>query len=71
MMGQLVWNGIVAGSIYALTALGFVIIYRTVKFFHFAHGAVYTAGAYLAYMLYVKWHWPIGLSFFLPQRWRA
>ena len=44
---QLIANGIIAGSIYALIALGFTIIYRTVRFFHFAHGVVYTAGAYL------------------------
>jgi len=49
MIQQLILNGIIAGGIYALIALGFTIIYRTVKFFHFAHGVVYTAGAYLAY----------------------
>jgi branched-chain amino acid transport system permease protein len=31
--------------------LGFTIIYRTVRFFHFAHGVVYAAGAYLAYSI--------------------
>ncbi len=49
LFAQLLVNGIIAGSIYALVALGFTIIYRTVKFFHFAHGVVYTAGAYIAY----------------------
>ncbi len=48
MIQQLMLNGLIAGSIYALVALGFTIIYRTVHFFHFAHGVVYTAGAYLA-----------------------
>ncbi len=51
MLSQLVINGTVAASIYALIALGFTVIYRTVKFFHFAHGIVYTAGAYLCYTL--------------------
>lgn len=51
MIQQLILNGIIAGSIYALIALGFAIIYRTVRFFHFAHGVVYTAGAYLAYTI--------------------
>lgn len=54
MLQQLLLNGIVAGSIYALVALGFALIYRTVRFFHFAHGAIYVAGAYLAYTL-VAW----------------
>jgi len=49
MVQQLIVNGIIAGGIYALIAIGFTIIYRTVRFFHLAHGVVYTAGAYLAY----------------------
>lgn len=49
MFNQLLLNGIIAGSIYALIAIGFTVIYRTVKFFHLAHGVVYTAAAYLAY----------------------
>lgn len=49
MLQQLLMNGLIIGSIYALLALGFTIIYRTVKFFHFAHGVIYTTGAYLAY----------------------
>lgn len=46
---QFFLNGIIAGSIYAFIAIGFAVIYRTVKFFHLAHGVVYTAGAYFAY----------------------
>ncbi|MEE8186740.1 MAG: branched-chain amino acid ABC transporter permease [Nitrososphaerales archaeon] len=49
MINQLITNGIIAGSIYALIAVGFTIIYRTVRFFHLAHGVVYTAAAYAAY----------------------
>ncbi|MDP2754517.1 MAG: hypothetical protein Q8P40_09035 [Nitrospirota bacterium] len=37
MFNQLFLNGIIAGSIYALIALGFTVIYKTVRFFHFAH----------------------------------
>lgn len=66
MIYQLILNGIIAGSIYALIALGFTIIYRTVKFFHFAHGVVYTAGAYLAYTFISFGLNPI-ICFFLPQ----
>jgi branched-chain amino acid transport system permease protein len=53
MFQQLLLNGIIAGSIYALVALGFTIIYRTVKFFHFAHGVVFAAGAYFAYTFFI------------------
>lgn len=53
-MIQLLINGLIVGSIYALVALGFTIIYKTVRFFHFAHGVIYTAGAYCAYSLSVS-----------------
>jgi len=49
MIQQLIINGVISGSIYVLIALGFAIIYRTVRFFHFAHGMVYACGAYTAY----------------------
>ncbi len=65
MLQQLILNGIIAGSIYALIAIGFTVIYRTVKFFHFAHGVVYTAGAYFAYTLIISLHLNFALSFFL------
>ncbi len=65
MFKQLLLNGIIAGSIYALIAIGFTVIYRTVKFFHFAHGVVYTAGAYFAYTLIISLQLNFALSFFL------
>jgi branched-chain amino acid transport system permease protein len=59
MLEQLIVNGVVAGAIYSLVALGFALIYQTTKFFHFAHGGVYTTGAYLAYAFIVL----LGLPF--------
>lgn len=49
MLPQLLVNGLIAGSIYALVALGFGLIYSTTRYFHFAHRALCTAGVYLAY----------------------
>jgi branched-chain amino acid transport system permease protein len=63
MLQQLLLNGIVAGSIYALVALGFALIYRTVRFFHFAHGAIYTMGAYIVYTFVVWLHVNVFLAF--------
>ena len=71
MFNQLLLNGIIAGSIYALIALGFTFIYRTVNFFHFAHGVVYTAGAYLAYSFAISLGLNPILAFFLPRSWQA
>jgi len=64
-MIQIFINGLITGSIYALIALGFTIIYRTVKFFHFAHGIVYAAGAYLAYAFFIFLRINRFISFFL------
>jgi len=49
MINQFIVNGIIAGSVYTLVAVGFAVIYRTVRFFHFAHGVVFTARAYFTY----------------------
>ena len=46
MLLQHLANGLLAGSIIALVGTGFLIVYRTNKFFHFAHGVVLTLGAY-------------------------
>ena len=62
---QIFLNGIIIGSIYALIAIGFTMIYRTVKFFHLAHGIVYTAGAYFAYTLFRQLNFNFVISFFL------
>ena len=58
MINQLIVNGIIAGSVYTLVAVGFAVIYRTVKFFHFAHGVVFTAGAYFVYFFKAWLGWP-------------
>lgn len=65
MFRQLLVNGLITGSIYALIALGFTVIYRTVKFFHFAHGVVYATGAYIAYSLVISLGVNPVISFFL------
>jgi len=65
MIQQLIINSFIIGCTYALIALGFVIIYRTIKFFHFAHGVVYAAGAYLAYTFFILLNINPLISFFL------
>ena len=65
MLLQLIVNGIIAGSVYVLVALGFGLIYGTTRFFHFAHGAIYTAGAYFAYTFIALLGLPLFFSLFL------
>jgi branched-subunit amino acid ABC-type transport system permease component len=61
MFSQILVNGIIAGSIYALIASGFSLIYSTNKFVHFAHGTVAIFGGYILYWLYSL----LGLNFYL------
>jgi len=46
---QQVVNGISLGSIYALIALGYTMVYGIIKLINFAHGDVYMFGAYIGY----------------------
>lgn len=59
MVNQLLLNGLIAGSVYILVAVGFAVVYRTVRFFHFAHGIVFTAGAYFTFLCRVCLGWPM------------
>lgn len=40
-------NGIQTGSVYALIAVGYTMVYGVLKFINFAHGDVYMVGAYI------------------------
>ncbi len=54
MFFQFLANGLVSGSLIALMAIGYWFIYRATGLFHIAHGAIYTASAYVFYSLYVS-----------------
>jgi branched-chain amino acid transport system permease protein len=47
---QLVINGVVTGSIYALVALGFVVIYKSTSILNFAQGEFLMLGAYFTWL---------------------
>src|SRR5690349_21934705 len=42
-------NGITWGSVYALIALGYTMVYGILRLINFAHGDVFMLGAYLAF----------------------
>lgn len=48
MFTQQLINGLVLGSVYALIALGYTMVYGILQLINFAHGEVYMLGAYLA-----------------------
>ena len=64
---QLVVSGIVVGSIYALSALGFVLIYKSSRVLNIAHGQIIAAGAFITYALTVWVGIHIVVSFILSM----
>ena len=57
---QLLAAGVVTGCIYALSALGFVLIYKSSRVINFAHGQLIAVGAFIALALTQR-----GLNFWL------
>lgn len=64
---QLVVSGIVVGSIYALSALGFVLIYKSSRVLNIAHGQIIASGAFICYALTVWAGIPVYLSFLMSM----
>ncbi|MBE0617758.1 MAG: branched-chain amino acid ABC transporter permease, partial [Proteobacteria bacterium] len=51
---QQLTNGLAVGGIYALIALGYTMVYGVLKLINFAHGDLFTIGAYLGMTLLVS-----------------
>jgi branched-subunit amino acid ABC-type transport system permease component len=54
--------GVTAAAVYALAAMGLVLLYSTSGIFNFAHGAIGMVAAYLCYSLREQLHWPTALA---------
>lgn len=61
LLNQLV-NGLHVGSIYALIALGYTMVYGIVKLINFAHGDILMVGAYTAVVTIAMLGWPLPLG---------
>ncbi|MFG3614117.1 branched-chain amino acid ABC transporter permease [Rummeliibacillus sp. G93] len=48
-------NGISLGSIYALIALGYTMVYGIIKLINFAHGDVFMIGAFIGFFAISRW----------------
>lgn len=57
LISQLI-NGLNVGSIYALIALGYTMVYGIAKMLNFAHGDVIMVGAYTVYVAINNLGWP-------------
>jgi branched-chain amino acid transport system permease protein len=62
---QLVLNGLVIGSIYALVGLGFVVIYKSSSILNFAQGEFLMLGAYVCVAIFTSYHVPLWAAFVL------
>ncbi len=63
MILQTIITGLSIGSVYALMAVGYSLVFSVLNFSNFAHGAVITMGAYIAWAVMQHWfHLP-----FLPS----
>lgn len=52
---QQLLNGLQRGSIYALIALGFTMVYGIIQLINFAHGDIFMFGAYIAAFVGGAW----------------
>lgn len=60
-VAQLFVQGLALGSIYALLAMGFVIIFKATQVLNFAHGAIAAVGAFFVAVFATIWD--------VPERW--
>ena len=60
---QICLAGLAQGSLFALAALGLVVIFNASTVVNFAHGAMGMAATYVAYVLITSFHVPFALAF--------
>jgi branched-chain amino acid transport system permease protein len=58
MFPYLFVSGLTTGSLYALVAMGLVVVYKATTVVNFAHGELFMVGAFFAYTAYVMFHVP-------------
>jgi branched-chain amino acid transport system permease protein len=61
-MEQQLLNGLFSGSIYALFAIGYTLVFGVLDILNLAHQAVFMVGAFVALELMLGWHFPFWLA---------
>jgi len=64
---QQIVNGIALGSIYALIALGYTMVYGIIRLINFAHGEIYMIGAFVGYFALTTFGLPFWVSLLLAM----
>ena len=67
VLGPVLIAGIQFGAIYALAALGLVVVHKATKTVNFAHGAFAMLGAFASFLVVVQWQWAYWAAYlFIP-----
>ena len=61
---QQIINGLSLGSVYALIAVGYSLVYSILLFSNFAHGGFLVVGGYACYYLLTQWGYGVAFSMF-------
>jgi branched-chain amino acid transport system permease protein len=64
-LGPVLIAGVKFGAIYALAALGLVVIHKATKTVNFAHGAFTMLGSFASFLIVVKWQWTYFAAYLL------
>lgn len=59
---QQIINGLSLGSVYALIAVGYSLVYSILLFSNFAHGGFLVVGGYACYYLLTQWGYSVAVS---------
>jgi branched-chain amino acid transport system permease protein len=63
LFGQQLVNGITLGSVYALIAVGYTMVYGVIELINFAHGEIYMMGAFMSFTLVTSYGISLWLAF--------
>jgi len=64
-LGFVVFAGLKFGALYALAALGLVVVHKATKTVNFAHGAFAMLGAFASFLIVVNWQWPYWAAYLM------
>lgn len=62
MLSQIIVNGLLAGLVYVIMALGFTLVFGIMRVVNFAHGEFYMVGAMSVMLFYSYMGWPFFLA---------
>lgn len=64
---QQVINGLQLGSVYALIALGYTLVYGIIRLINFAHGDVFMIGAYFGFYAITRFYLPFPIALIIAM----